>query len=246
MFIHDAVLDWHQTWCATQNYTVVTLPADRSLLLTSHLFSCPWVLVSQLLLWYSCWSKQNFCVEWQLMCFHGENLHNADVCPGPMAPTQPHKGALSPICAYSSLFIDMEYENVLVLLFFHAISTVNNSKFEHSVMKRLWEAGLQGCCFVGHVTPAFGTSRWDTDGFLCNEAGLPLLWVWLLLSFGFNLVFSDWAKLQLTSIKRLAWLLTSAVSPFKVITSQASYACGGKNSFRIGHWNKSVNCSQAI
>lgn len=138
----------------------------------------------------------------------------------------------------------MEYKNVLVLLFFHAIITLN-SKFLHSVMWSVCEIGLQGCCFIDHVTLTFGTLRWDTDGFLWNKAGLPQLSIWLLFFFGSSSAFSDWAKLQITSIKRLDWVRTSVVSLFKVLASQVSYACGGKNCFHIGHWNKPMNCSQA-
>lgn len=61
------------------------------------------------------------------------------------------------------------------LLFFHALTTVTNSKFEQSVMKHLCEAGLQGCCFGGQVTLACEPPRQDADGFLCNEPGLPCL-----------------------------------------------------------------------
>lgn len=139
----------------------------------------------------------------------------------------------------------MEYKNVLVMLFFHVIITLSNSKFQHSVMKLVCEIGLQGCCFVDCVTLAFGALRWDTDGFLWNKASLLQLSIWLVFFFGSNSVFSDWAKLQLTSVKRLAWVHSSVASLFKVLTSQVSYACGGENCFHIGHWNKPMNCSQA-
>jgi len=81
---------------------------------------------------------------------------------------------------------------MLVLLFFHVKITVNNSKFQHSVMWSVCEIGLQGWCFTDHVASlAFGMLRWDSDGFLWNKTSLPQLSVWLLGFLGASLVYSD-------------------------------------------------------
>lgn len=80
---------------------------------------------------------------------------------------------------------------MLVMLFFHVIITLSNSKFQHSVMKLVCEIGLQGSCFVDHVTLVFGVLRWDTDGFLWNKASLLQLSIWLVFFFGSDSVFSD-------------------------------------------------------